>query len=277
MHYVFARMLVPHLPPSTSAFFVLLIATIEVGIYGIATKKLKFENFQLNAWFFFGIGILVAISTNLNYAAVRYIDPGTASLLGKSGKIWSMGLGLLWLREKLTGPQFLGATLAIGGVFVLSYQAGEYNRVGTFMVLTATFLYTLHTGVTKKYGENMDFVNFFFFRLLITSIFLFLITSIVGTITWPSSTAWGYLLLVGTMDITFSRSIYYLALRRLNLSIHTLVLTLSPVVAIIWTIIFFEIYPSTLQLFGGFIVIIGLLIVGKYYETKKISGAIQKP
>jgi drug/metabolite transporter (DMT)-like permease len=215
-----------------------------------------------------GIGLLVAASTNLNYAAVGYIDPGTASLLGKTGEIWSLGLGLFWLREKLTHPQFLGATLAIGGVFVISYQAGEYNRVGTFMVLAATFLYTLHTGMTKKYGEDMDFVNFFFFRLLITSTFLFLITSIMGTITWPSSTAWGYLLLVGTIDVTFSRSIYYLALRRLNLSIHTLVLTLSPVVAIIWTIVFFEYYPSTQQLIGGFIVILGLIIVSKYRESK---------
>jgi drug/metabolite transporter (DMT)-like permease len=272
MHYVFARMLVPHLSPSASAFFVLLIGTTEVGIYGIATKQLRFANFQKNVWFFLGIGLLVAVSTNLNYASVGYIDPGTASLIGKSGQIWSLGLGLFWLQEKLTRPQFLGATLAIGGVFVISYQVGEYNRVGTFMVLAATFLYALHTGMTKKYGEDMDFVNFFFFRLLITSSFLFLITTITGTITWPSSTAWGYLLLVGTMDVTLSRSIYYIALRRLNLSIHTLVLTLSPVVAILWTIVIFKIYPSTQQLIGGFIVIFGLLIVGKYRESKNNYG-----
>ena len=272
MHYVFARMLVPHLPPSTSAFFVLLIGTIEVGIYGVATKQLRFTTFQKNVWFFLGIGLLVAVSTDLNYAAVGYIDPGTASLLGKTGQIWSLGLGLFWLQEKLTRPQFLGATLAIGGVFVISYQVGEYNRVGTFMVLAATFLYALHTGMTKKFGEDMNFVNFFFFRLLITSFFLFLITTITGTITWPSPTAWGYLLLVGTVDVTISRSIYYLSLRRLNLSIHTLVLTLSPVVAILWTIFIFDIYPSTQQLIGGFIVIFGILLVGKYRESNINHG-----
>ena len=186
MHYVFARMLVPHLPPSASAFFVLVIATTEVGIYGIATKQLRFTTFQKNVWFFLGIGLLVAVSTNLNYAAVGYIDPGTASLLGKTGQIWSLGLGLFWLQEKLTRPQFLGATLAIGGVFVISYQVGEYNRVGTIMVLSATFLYALHTGMIKKFGEDMNFVNFFFFRLLMTSSFLFLITTSTGAITWPS-------------------------------------------------------------------------------------------
>lgn len=271
MHFVWARMLIPHLPPSTSALFVLSVSTIEVGLYGLWTKRLRLESFLKNAPFFLGIGLLVAASTNLTYASVGYIDPGTASLLGKTGKIWSLGLGLFWLKEKLTRPQFLGAALAIGGVFLISYQVGEYSRIGAVMVLIATFLYTLHTALTKKFGEEMDFVNFFFFRVLITSLFLVLIASINGTLTWPSSIAWRYLLLVGTIDVTFSRSIYYLALRRLKLSIHTLVLTLSPLVAILWTIVYFDIYPSSRQLMGGALIIFGLLIVSRYRDLKSSS------
>lgn len=269
LHYVFARMLIPHLPPSVSAFFVLLVSTIEVGIYGIATGRLRFESFRKNIWFFLGIGLLVAVSTNLNYAAVRFIDPGTAALLGKTGKIWSLGLGLFWLREKLTRLQVLGAALAISGIFVLSYQAGEYTKVGTIMILASTFMYAIHTGMTKKYGAEMDFINFFFFRLLITSSFLFVITSVTRMITWPSLTAWGYLLLVGTIDVTLSRAVFYLALRRLDLSIHTVVLTLSPVVAVLWTIVFFAIYPSPRRLIGGAIVILGVLIVGNFRASRK--------
>ena len=268
MHFIFARMLIRFLPPTASVFFVLFISTIEVGIYGFATKRLKFATFRKNVWFFVGIGLLIAVSTNLNYAAMEFIDPGTAALLGKTGKIWSLALGLLWLREKLTRPQILGALLAIGGIFLLSYHAGEYTRVGTLMVLASTFLYAVHTGMTKKIGQDMDFVNFFFFRLLVTSVFLFLITSITGTITMPSLTVWGYLLLVGTIDVTLSRSIYYLSLRRLDLSIHTLVLTLSPVVAIVWTIVFFAIFPSIRQLIGGFIVIAGVIIIGIFRESR---------
>jgi len=276
MHYIYARMMVPHLPPSVSSFFVLLIAAIEVGIYGLATKQLKLETIRKNVWFFVGIGLLVAGSTNLNYAAVGFIDPGVASLIAQTGKIWGLGLGLFWLREKLTRPQFLGSGLALAGVFVITYQAGEYLRVGSFMVLGATFLYTIHAGITKKYGEDIDFINFFFFRLLFTSTFLFLITSFMGTITWPTPTTWLYLLLVGTMDVTISRSIYYLSLRKLDLSIHTLILTLSPVVTVLWTIIFFAIYPSTQQLIGGLIVILGIFVVSKYREPNEDQGDILK-
>jgi drug/metabolite transporter (DMT)-like permease len=268
LHYVFARMLVQWLHPSVSVTFVLLIAAIEVGIYGILTKQLKLESFRKNAWFFIGIGLLIAVSSTLNYTAVKFIDPGIASLIGQTGKIWSLGLGLIWLKEKLTRPQFFGAAFAIGGVFIITYQAGDYLRIGSIMILGGTFLYAIHAGIVKKFGEGIDFVNFFFFRLLLTALFMLLFITTRGIFTWPSTKTWGYLLLVGTIDVMFSRSIYYIALRRLNLSIHTLVLTLSPVVTILWTIVIFSIYPSAKQLVGGIIVILGIFIIGRYRESK---------
>lgn len=268
-HFVFAKMLSSYLHPSISAFFVLLIATIEVGAYGLTTKQLKLKNFRKHVWFFLGIGFFIAASTILNYAAVAFIDPGTAAFLAQTGTIWSLGLGLFWLHEKLFRGQVIGAFLATTGVFVLTYQAGEYTRIGSLMVLTSSLLYSLHSGVTKRFGERIDFVNFFFFRLASTTAFLFVFASSQQTFTWPNNSAWGYLLLVGTMDVVVSRAVYYLALRRLDLSIHTLVLTLSPVVTVIWTIIFFKYFPSLQQILGGIIVILGVFIVGKYRQTEQ--------
>jgi drug/metabolite transporter (DMT)-like permease len=264
LHYVFARMLVQWLQPSVSAFFVLLIATTEVGIYGLVTKQLRFERLRKHAWFFIGIGFFIAGSTILNYTAVGFIDPGVASLISQTGKLWSLGFGLVWLKEKLTRQQFYGAALAIVGIFIITYQAGDYLRIGSVMVLAGTFLYAIHAGLVKKYGEEVDFLNFFFFRLMMTTVFMFLFISTTGTFTWPTAPVWGYIILVGTIDVAFSRSIYYLALRRLKLSVHTLVLTLSPVVTILWTILIFAIYPSIKQIAGGMIVLLGVFVVNKY-------------
>ncbi|MGD8457077.1 MAG: DMT family transporter [Anaerolineales bacterium] len=267
LHFIFARMLVQRLQPSVSASFVLVIATIEVGIYGLVTKQLRFGSLRKNAWFFLGIGFFVAGSTILNYTSVEFIDPGIASLISQTGKLWGLGLGLVWLKEKLTRQQFFGAALAIMGIFIITYQAGEYLRIGSMMVLGGTFLYAIHAGLVKKYGEEIDFVNFFFFRLLLTTIFMFLFISTTGIFTWPTPPVWKYLLLVATIDVAFSRSIYYLALRRLKLSVHTLVLTLSPVATTLWTIVFFSIYPSSKQMAGGLIILLGVFIVGKYRST----------
>jgi len=264
LHYVFARMLVQWLQPSVSAFFVLLIATIEAGIYGLATKQLRFESLRKNAWFFIGIGFFVAGSSVLTYTAVEFIDPGVASLISQTGKLWSLGFGILWLKERLTRQQFFGAALAIGGMIIITYQAGDYLRIGSLMVMGGTFLYAIHASLVKKYGEDIGFIDFFFFRLALTTLFMLLFISTTGLFTWPTTHVWGYLLLVGTIDVAFSRTIYYLALRRLKLSIHTLVLTLSPVVTILWTILFFAIYPNLKQIAGGIVVLVGVFIVNKY-------------
>jgi drug/metabolite transporter (DMT)-like permease len=69
------------------------------------------------------------------------------------------------------------------------------------------------------------------------------------------------LLLAGTVDVTISRTLYYLTLRRLNLSVHSIILTLSPTVAILWTLFLFGVRPSLQQLIGGVAIIIGVLIV----------------
>jgi drug/metabolite transporter (DMT)-like permease len=82
-----------------------------------------------------------------------------------------------------------------------------------------------------------------------------------GAFQWPSGPAWLLLALTGTVDIVISRALYYLALRRLNVSIHSLVLTASPVVAIIWSYILFRTRPGVRELLGGVAVLIGIALV----------------
>ena len=76
-----------------------------------------------------------------------------------------------------------------------------------------------------------------------------------------SATAWGLMILVGTLDVAISRGLYYLALRRLKMSIHAIVLTLSPVAAILWALFLFNTLPNVQQAVGGAGVITGVMVV----------------
>ena len=58
-----------------------------------------------------------------------------------------------------------------------------------------------------------------------------------------------------------SRGLYYLALRRLTLSHHSLILTLSPVASIVWTLLLFGFSPTVQQLVGGAAILAGVLMV----------------
>ena len=79
VHWVFARLLVPHAPPSTAGLWMLAIATLQVGL--LARRHIRLAAFIEHWRFFVTIGVLVGVNTNLGFLAVHYVDPGTAALL----------------------------------------------------------------------------------------------------------------------------------------------------------------------------------------------------
>lgn len=261
LHFVFARMLLPHISPGVSAMYVLGVGTVEVGLFSLVRGRPDFKVLGKHLWFFLGIGFLVAASTNINYEAVAFIDPGTASLLSETSTLFGLVFGLLWLREKLTLAQVGGALLAVVGVFVISFQPGDYLRVGSLLVLSSALMYAIHAAIAKRYGGSIEFLDFFFFRLLCTTGMLFLFALGRHELAWPSLTASLLLVVVGTVDVVISRTLYYVALRRLKISIHSIVLTLSPVAAVCWSLLLFDTLPTLQQLLGGAGVILGVLIV----------------
>ncbi len=262
LHFVFARLLLAHLPPTTSAMYVLGIATLEVAcLLRLLRHPIRFQTFRRHAWFFLSIGFLAATSTALNYTAVAFIDPGTAALLSKTSILFGVILGLIWLRERLTRLETVGALLAITGVFIITFQPGNYLRLGSLIVLASALMYALHAAPVKRHVTHMSLADFFLFRLAATTGFLFLFTVGRGQLVLPGWPAWAILFMNGTLGAMIGRGLYYLALRRLKLSQHSIVLTLSPVVTIGWTLLLFGITPTLQQLLGGLAVIAGVLMV----------------
>jgi drug/metabolite transporter (DMT)-like permease len=261
LHFVFARLLLPYISPGVSAMYVLAVATAEVALFSLVRRRLRFSLLGKHGWFFLAIGFLVAASTNINYEAVAFIDPGTASLLSETSVLFGLGLGLFWLREKLSPAQVGGALLALIGVFVITFQPGAYLRLGSLLVLGSALMYALHAAIAKRYGGQIEFLDFFFFRLLCTTGMLVLFAVGRRALVWPSPQAWVLLVLVGTVDVVVSRTLYYVALRRLKMSIHSIVLTLSPVAAVVWSLLLFDTLPTAQQFLGGAAVILGVLIV----------------
>ncbi len=261
MHYIFAGLIAPLIAPPASSFYLMIIAALEVGIYAAITGRLRWQTFWQHRWFFLSIALLIGSGTILSYVAVFFINPGVASLLGKLGTIFTVFFGVVWLREKLNKWQLGGGVVAIIGAAVIVFHPGEFHLIGSLLVLIGNFLYALHAVIVKRYGSEMDFVEFFFWRIATTAAVIFLITVGSGRFVQPTPKARLMLIVAGTIDITFSRSLYYLTMRKLPVSIHAIVLTLSPAVAVLWTLLFFNTPPTLQQLFGSLLVLGGVLLV----------------
>jgi O-acetylserine/cysteine efflux transporter len=272
VHFVFARMLRPHISPMVSVFYITAVSMLPVGAYGLWTRKIKFRHLVRHWQFFLSIGALIGFSTIINYEAVAFIDPGTASLLAKTSIIMSIGMGVLWLKERFVRVKGLGAVIAVAGALVITFQPGDYIRLGSLLVLVSAFMYALHTAIVKRYGQEMDFVEFFFFRILSTSALMFLTALAKGALIWPDSTTWQLICMTAVVDVVISRALFYLVLRRMQMSIHAIVLTLSPVAAVLWTVFLFGTTPTGRQILGGCGVIVGVLMAILIQPAKRAQN-----
>jgi drug/metabolite transporter (DMT)-like permease len=265
LHFVFARLLLPYLPPLSSSFYYMTIALLQIALFAALRRQIDWLVFRQNAKFFLIIGFLIAAATSMSYTAVVYVDPGTASMIARMGTIFALGFGIFWLKERLVRGQKIGAVLAVIGVFIISFQPGGESSLlwlGSLLVLASTFSYQLHAAIVKRQGGEIDFTNFLLFRMAASCLFLFFFAVGFGELTWPSGwEVWLILLVTATVNVTISRSLYYLVLRRFKLSIFTIILTLSPVITIFWSIILFDERPTSQSLLGGVAVILGVIIV----------------
>ena len=269
LHFVWARALLPYFDPVVSATGVLVVAKIQVGVYGWWRRQMTWASLRRHAWFFAVIGFLVGASTALGYTAMTFVDPGTASMLSKTSTLFTILVGIAWLHDRLNWVQLGGAALSLVGVLIITFQPGDLLRLGSLLVLAGTVLYALHTAVVKRYGDDMDFMEFFFGRLLFTSLALavFAATRPLATLATAGVTGWLILIVAGTVDVVISRSLFYLALRRLSMSLHAIVLTLSPVATVLWSLLLFDVFPGPHQLLGGFIVIAGVGLAA-YFRSR---------
>lgn len=273
-HLVFAKMLAPFLPPAVSAMYVLGIAAVEFAVIIALRGGINWHVLADNLWFFAAVGFLVAAATILSYTSINYIDPGTASLLSRASTLFSLGFGILWLKDRLNVLGWSGAILAIVGVCIISFQPGDYLRLGAFFILGSSFVYALHAAVVKRYSAELEFTNFFLFRVGSTAFFLLLYVLGSGQLILPSAQAWLILLITGTVDVILSRVLYYLVLRRIEMSFHALILTLSPVITIGWSWLLFAEWPTWQGALGGLAVIGGVALVtrSKQVQRQKVAA-----
>jgi O-acetylserine/cysteine efflux transporter len=265
LHFVFATLIHAHVAPHVSAATVMCVAAAVLGVFGLITRRIDLSVFRRHWPMFLAVGALVGLSTQLNYIAVGFVNPGAASLLAQLSTVYAIGLGVGWLGERLSRWQLLGGALAIAGALIIGLQPGAEFRLGALMIVVGQFAYALHAALVKRHGGGIDLFNFMFFRVCATAFALVILatgwTAVSGVQPWFDSSALWIVPLIALVDICLSRGLYYAVLRRVPVSLMAITLTLSPVVATLWAFVLLQRVPTLQQVLGGAVVLGGIAIV----------------
>ncbi len=259
LYYIFARLLLPLLPPAAGAMYMMVLGTVLIAV--LVRGRLDWGVLRRHGWLFLAVGLLVGVNTNMGFVAVRYVDPGTASLLSRTSILFGVGLGVAWLGERLRRLEVVGAVIAVAGVLATSFQPGDYLRWGSLIVISSTALYALHSALVKRFAAEIPFGEFMFFRVGSVATVLVVLALAQEAVVWPTPVAWGWLVVAAAVNVVLSRGVYYLALRRLDMSFLTIILTLTPVVTWLWSMVVFGGRPTGIEIAGGVATLAGVLLV----------------
>jgi len=217
-----------------------------------------------------GLLVLLAaidLASNITFfMAIRAIpDPSVTSFLGNLFPVFLTTLGIIFLKERFTWLEALGGLLAIAGAFVISYTGElDWNKLfipGTGLVVINTLLAATFSVIVKK---NVHKASPVVFNLNSNGwIFLFFL----GYFIWSGQslaipvTAFRNIALGAFFGSFLGLLSFYYSYRYIAASRSSIIQSLKGIFVLIIAFFYFGNLPLSIQLWGGGITILGVIVM----------------
>ena len=222
------------------------------------------------------IGLLELIGTTLFFIAIKTMsNPALVSFFGNITPVFVAILGFVILKERFNSLEFLGIFLTISGAFIIGYQPGaevpEDFYKALILVLVSGIAYSFSIVISKKHIDKISpsilTINRTVF-LFIGSL-IFLIFSQQSFVI--SLEAYLYIALGSLLGPFLAAFAGYAALKYIEASRSSVLGSSKAMFVLISSYLYFHKIPTEIQMIGGGITIIGVLLIslGKIYSKKK--------
>jgi drug/metabolite transporter (DMT)-like permease len=246
----------------------------------VVFKKKRFSKFHRKDLFpifllgFFGV---MVYHLGLNYGE-QFISPAAASLIIATIPVQIVILAIIFLKEKISYLKALGVIIAMIGVVVISIWGKAENSIkveyifGAIAVLIAALMGALYTILGKKLLDRYNGLSLTVYAILLGSIGLIplLSYSLIEQVSVMSINAWFAVIFLGLFSTIIGYILWYIALEKKTASEISIYLYGIPVFSTLFSYIMFKDEITIMFVFGGVLVIAGLVIVNMR-NNKKID------
>lgn len=212
------------------------------------------------------LGLFDVLGTYFFFKAIFTIsNPSIVSFIGNISPAFVITLSVLLLKEKFNKLEILGVFLALSGAFIISYK-GNQNLSDMFLngaqyVLFGSIIGAVNMVVIKKNIKNIPPIILTLSRTSFLLLFS-LIALIVShqSIVIPSTALKN--IFIGSILGPFLTVIAgYLAIQYIPLSRKAIIGSTKGLFVLIGSYIYFGNFPNATALLGGFVTIIGVLLI----------------
>ena len=237
-------------------------------LYSIPGKKYRnVKKLKKNAYrALFIIGLLELVGTAFFFMAINKVEnPAIVSFLTNLIPVFVTTFGVLFLKERFSLLEGLGFALAISGALIISYSKGkgvaEVFMDGTGYIILSSFAVSVAFIISKKFIKDIDPGILSMNRVLylfIFSIVLLSVNDVSLAISWKAI----YNLVLGSLLGPFLAAITnYSSLKYIEASRATVIASTKSLFVLFGAFFYFGIFPRPLQVTGGIITILGVILV----------------
>lgn len=261
-------------PGTVSVFYRLFFGTLVlIGPFTYSriksTKKLKLKG----VLFAFLAGLSLAIDMSMWATGIMSSNAAMPTLTANLAPLWVGIGGFLFFKERRTSKFWIGIAIALVGIAFLVIQ-DLYQPNGIFkglaLGLLAGIFYAGFMMLVQVGRRYLDTISFLFFSSLATTVFLgiFMLFQNFQFVGY-STKAWVLFVIMGVVIQAGAWFLINFAQGKLPASLVAPTLLTQPVLAGIIAFLMLGEELTVWQIFGGFIVIIGIYTVHFAKQNKK--------
>jgi drug/metabolite transporter (DMT)-like permease len=204
------------------------------------------------------------------WAGIQRMDPSLAAFLNRSEVLVAITLGIIFLKERFSRLETLGALLSIVGIIIMRMTLRVEYSTGFWLVLLGSLLFGVTEFISKIAVRHVEPVILTYIRNMILAA-CYWIAVLIGGITFDGlDRVWLGVLALGITGPILARTLYLTALRRLELSKVAVISQSQPVYVILVSLMVFSQLPTPRELIGGFCLTAGciLMVVSRNWHGK---------
>ena len=218
-----------------------------------------------------------AAQAGLYFAALDRIDASLLALLVYTYPAMVAVAAIALGRERADARRLPALALASGGLLLVlaSAGAGAFEPLGATLAIGAAVVYTTYILVSEGVAGRMRPTLLAAIVCSGAALSLTLGSALVGDLRPGDVTAenWGWLAALAVVSTVAAVSMFFAGLKRVGPTTASILSTVEPVVAVLLAFLVFREVLGPLQLVGGALVIVAVLLLGSYRPRPKIEGA----
>ncbi len=217
-------------------------------------------------------GIILFFGASLQQGGIVYTTAGKAGFITGLYIILVPILGIMF-KQKTSSAIWLGAVIALAGLYLLSVQENFSICLGDLLVLTSAFCWVLHVLVIGRFSPKTDSIQLAFFQFMLCAFFSLIASLIIESTTLQNILdASVPILYAGVVSVGIAYTLQVVAQRDAHPSHAAIIMSLEAVFALFGGWIILDESIPLRGLIGCGLMLTGMIIsqVGITFKEKKI-------